>query len=122
MGEVVCPKVCVGWRCRRVARAGVVYRCASALASELGVSRGAVHQSLHRHGDAEHCGRKRGVKVGATGGNRREVRVGVHAWPSVTAMAVDLGVERSGLSKKLSTDAEWVVAKVMAWNRRREGR
>lgn len=120
MSEVACTKVCSGWRCKRVARDGVVYRCTTVLSETLGLTRSAVHQSLHRHGDADHCGIKKGKQIGTPSPNRKPVSVGVHQWPSISAMAVDLNVDRSLLRRMLTSDMEWVVAKVMAWDRTKE--
>lgn len=110
MGD--CAHPCNG-RCRWVGRQGVIYRCARALADELGVTVGAVYQSLHKHGDAEHVGTRKGVPVGGLGNHRKPVKVGPHQWPSVSHMARDLGVDRTMLGKKLRRQPEAVLALVM---------
>jgi len=112
--EVACTRTCKGGSCKRVVRGGVTYRCPGALADALGVSRAAVHQSLFRHGDAEHCGVRKGIKPGTRLGNHRKpIRVGPHQWPSISAMALDLGVNRRMLGYQLKTAPQAVLALVM---------
>lgn len=113
--EVPCPRQCRGQNiCKRVVRAGVTYRCPAALAATLGITRSAVYQSLHRYGDAEHCGVPKGIKPGTRLANHRTpVRVGPHSWPSITAAAADLGVSRRLLGYQLKTAPQAVLALVM---------
>lgn len=113
--EVPCPRQCRGKNiCKRVTRDGVVYRCAEALASTLGVKRGAVYQSLHRYGDADHCGIPKGIRPGSGKKNHcRPVKVGPHSWPSVSDAAADLGVSRQLLTRMLRDDGEALLALVM---------
>lgn len=109
MTEVSCPRPCPGRQCRRVSRFGTVYRCAQALANELGVTRNAIYQSLYRHGDAEHAGAPRGGRRN----NRRPIKVGVHYWDSITALARDLGMDRSHIGKTIQNDPQALLALVM---------
>jgi hypothetical protein len=110
MSEVPCELPCSAKLvCRRVVRKGTVYRCTAVLAKTLGVTKSAVYQSLHRYGDAEHCGTPKGGR----GNNRRPIQIGPHVWPSVTAMAADLGVSRRQLGYNLATDPQRVLALVM---------
>ncbi len=121
--EVTCSRPCSSKLvCRRVVRAGVVYRCVTALSEALGINRPAVYQSLHRHGDAEHCGTGKGIKPGRgyIGNNRRPVSMCGHSWPSVSAMARDLGIGRSMLSKALKHDPESVIPHILRWSARHE--
>lgn len=113
--EVACTRQCRGGDCcKRVVRAGVTYRCPAALAATLGVTRSAVYQSLHRYGDAEHCGVRKGIKPGTRLGNHRKpIKFGPHSWPSITAMALDLGVSRRLLGYQLKTAPQAVLALVM---------
>ena len=112
--EVACTRACKGGSCRRVVRGGITYRCPNALADALGVSRGAVYQSLFRHGDAEHCGVRKGIKPGTRLGNHRKpIRVGPHQWPSISALALDLGVNRRLLGYQLKLAPHAVLALVM---------
>ena len=100
--------------CRRVSKAGKTYRCAEALAQAFGVSRSAVYQSLHRHGHAEVVGKPKGITPGSGKANHcKPVRVGPHQWPSVVAMAKDLGVNRRSIGEKLLRDPEGAIALVM---------
>jgi DNA-binding phage protein len=95
-------------------RQGVEYRCPAALAATLGVSRSAVYQSLHRYGDAEHCAIRKGIKPGTRLGNHRKpIKVGPHQWPSISAMALDLGVSRRVLGYQLKTQPSVVLETVM---------
>lgn len=112
--EVPCSRPCSKKLvCRRVMRAGVTYRCTAVLAEKLGVTRSAVYQSLHRYGDAEHCGTPKGMRPGGMAHHRKPVKVGPHSWPSITAAAVDLGVSRRLLGYQLKTDMQAVLALVM---------
>lgn len=100
--------------CKRVVRAGVTYRCAAALANALGVSPGAVYMSFHRHGNAEYCGSTKGGKVGERGANyRKPMTVGPHSWPSITAMAADLGTNRKWIGRKMKSAPMEIVVLVM---------
>jgi hypothetical protein len=95
-------------------RQGVEYRCPAALAATLGVSRSAVYQSLHRYGDAEHCGVPKGSKPGTRLANyRKPMTVGPHSWPSITAMAADLGTNRKWIGRKMKSAPMEIVALVM---------
>ena len=112
--EVQCQRQCRGGSCKRVVRGGVTYRCPGSLADALGVSRSAVYQSLHRYGDAEHCGIRKGIKPGTRMGNHRKpIKVGPHQWPSISAMAIDIGVSRRMLGYKLKIAPQSVLALVM---------
>ena len=112
--EVACTRTCKGGSCKRVVRGGTTYRCPGALADALGLSRNAVYQSLHRYGDAEHCGVRKGIKPGTGMGNHRKpVRVGPHQWASISAMALDLGVSRRLLGYQLKNAPQAVLALVM---------
>ena len=112
--EVACTRQCRGGNyCKRVVRAGVTYRCPAALAATLGVTRSAVYQSLHRYGDAEHCGVPKGMRQGGMANHRKPVKVGPHSWPSITAAAADLGVSRRLLGYQLKTAPQAVLALVM---------
>lgn len=113
--EVACTRQCKGkGYCKRVIRAGVTYRCAAALAEALGLSRNAVYMSFHRHGNAEYCGSTKGGKVGERGANyRKPMTVGPHSWPSITAMAADLGTNRKWIGRKMKSAPMEIVALVM---------
>lgn len=112
--QVPCSRQCKGGSCRPVMRQGVEYRCPAALAATLGVTRSAVYQSLHRYGDAEHCGIRKGIKPGTRLGNyRKPIKVGPHQWPSISAMALDLGVNRRILGYKLKASPREVLEIVM---------
>ncbi len=112
--QIACTRQCKGGSCRPVMRQGVEYRCPAALAATLGVSRSAVYQSLHRYGDAEHCAIRKGIKPGTRLGNHRKpIKVGPHQWPSITAMALDLGVSRRVLGYQLKTQPSVVLETVM---------
>ena len=112
--QIACTRQCKGGSCRPVMRQGVEYRCPAALAVTLGVSRSAVYQSLFRYGDAEHCGIRKGIKPGTRLGNHRKpVKVGPHQWPSISAMALDIGVSRHVLGYQLKTAPQRVLALVM---------
>lgn len=117
--EVPCPRQdtdspCKGTHCKRVSRSGVIYRCTTSLAATLGVSRGAVQKSLSRHGDAEHVGIRKGIRPGSGKANHtKPIQVGPHKWPSITAMAQTLTIERSLLCKKIKADPQSVLALVM---------
>lgn len=113
--EVPCPRQCKGKNyCKRVTRDGVVYRCAGALAAKLGVTRGAVYQSLYKYGNADHCGIRKGIRPGSGKKTHcRPVRVGPHSWPSITDAAADLGVSRQLLTRMLRGNGEAVLALVM---------
>lgn len=114
MSEVPCTKSCRG-HCLRVSRAGVTYRCAKAMAHAFGVQSAAVYQALHRHGNAERVGGKRG----GAGNHKKPVQVGPHKWPSISAMALALGVDRTMLGKKLRREPEAVLSLVMQWEHRK---
>lgn len=112
--EVACTRQCRGGSCKPVMRGGVTYRCPAALAATLGVTRSAVYQSLHRYGDAEHCGVRKGIKPGTQLGNHRKpIKFGPHSWPSIAAMALDLGISRRLLGYQLKTAPQAVLALVM---------
>lgn len=109
MTEIPCSKPCsTTLVCRRVARDGVVYRCAQVLADTLGVTRHAVYQSLYRNGTADRVG-----KSGPGGNNRHPVTIGRHRWPSISHMARDLGMNRSHIDKLFRRDAQRLLAIVM---------
>lgn len=109
MTEVPCPRECrLQKACRRVSRAGVLYRCAAALANEMGVTRHAVYQSFYRHGDAESVG-----KPTKGGNNRRPVKIGKHSWPSISHLARDLGMGRSHIDKLVRHQPERLLGIVM---------
>ncbi len=109
MNEIPCDRLCSAKLvCRRVARDGVVYRCAQVLADTLGVTRHAVYQSLYRNGTADRVG-----KPGPGGNNRRPVVIGKHHWPSISHMARDLGMNRSHIDKLFRRDAQRLLAIVM---------
>jgi hypothetical protein len=111
---IPCTRSCKGGSCKPVMRQGATYRCPAALASALGISRNAVYQSLHRYGDAEHCGIRKGIKPGTRLGNhRRPIKVGPHQWPSISAMAIDLKVSRRQLGYQLKAAPQSVLALVM---------
>lgn len=94
--------------CKTVVNGGVVYRCAAALAEAKGVSRFAVYQSLHRHGNTEAVGRPR------KGGNhRRPVTIGKYHWPSISHLARDLGMNRSYIDKLVRHNKTQLLALIM---------
>lgn len=111
---VPCTRQCKGGQCKAVMRQGITYRCPAALADTLGITRNSVYQSLHRHGDVEHCGVRKGIKPGTQPGNHRKpIKVGPHQWPSITAMAADIGVSRRLLGYKLKHQPIVVLETVM---------
>ena len=122
MGEVPCERPCSAKLvCRRVTRAGVTYRCARALAEALGINVQSIYQSLHKHGDAEHCGIRKGIRPGSGKANHRKpVKLGADEWPSISAMARDLGIDRSVLGKKLKTNPSALLPDLMKWKARHE--
>jgi DNA-binding phage protein len=94
--------------CKPVANSGTVYRCAAVLAAAKGVTRFAVYQALYRNGDAEAVGRPR-----KGGNNCTPVKIGKYAWPSISHLARDLGMNRSHIDKMIRRYPERVVALVM---------
>lgn len=91
-----------------------MYRCPQSLADALGINRDSVYQSMYKHGHAENCGIPKGVRKGSGKVNHRKpVKVGPHSWPSVSAMAIDLGVGRRQLGINLKHHPERVLALVM---------
>jgi len=114
--EVVCPTPCK--KCLPVAHEGVVFPCAKALSVHLGVSVHSIYQALCRTGSTDRCGKPRGGRMG----NCKMVNVGKYSWPSVSAMARDVGVERSTICKQLKRSPDKVLAAVMQWEREGETR
>lgn len=91
-----------------------MYRCVQALSDALGIGKNSVYQSLHKYGHAENCGIPKGVRKGSGMVNHRKpVTVGPHHWPSISAMARDLGVDRSHLGKMLKHEPDRVLSLVM---------
>lgn len=113
MTEVACPRDACKGRCLPVAKAGKTYRCAAALAAAYNVKVGAVYQALSKTGSTDRIGKPSGRP-----GHFKKVQFGPHKWPSIAAMARDLGVERSGLGKRLKRDRESVLADVIRWSER----
>jgi len=109
MTEVPCPCACKGTHCMRIEHHGQVYRCTAALSDVLGLTRGAIWQSLARNGTTAYLGTNRRGR----GNNKKPVQVGPHKWPTIGAMAQDLGLDRSHLGKLLKHDKDRVLAYVM---------
>lgn len=110
-----CKKACAKKLvCKRVEYRGTVYRCANALAKTLGVTRHAVYQSLYRKGNLDTLGSPRGGPVGQRKlRHARPVSFAGKHWPSVSAMARDLGVSRHAIRNYLEGAADKLLALVM---------
>jgi len=116
--DVVCPKPHCKQKCLPVSHKGVVYQCVKAMHENTGISTHAIYQALSRWGSTDQCGEPRGGRMG----NVKPVTIGKHSWPSVSAMAREIGIERSTAAKQLKRDPEKVLAAVMQWERERETR
>ena len=114
MTDIVCPTPCK--KCLPVAHEGVFFPCAKALSVHLGVSVESIYQALRRTGSTDRCGKPRGGRLG----NSKMMIVGKYSWPSVSAMAREVGVERSTVCKQLKRSPEKVLAAVMKWEREKE--
>lgn len=109
MDQIPCNRACASKRiCLPVENQGQIYRCAHALAETYGVTPNAVWQALSRTGSTACLGNIKG-----RGNHRKPVRVGPHEWPSYTAAANDLGVDRSLIGKLLRHDPERLLGLVM---------
>ena len=111
-----CPTPCN--KCLPVSHKGEVYQCAKTLSAHIGVSVHAIYQALSRWGSTDQCGEPRGGRMG----NVKPVTIGKYSWPSVSAMAREIGVERSTLAKQLKNYPEKALAAVMRWEREKETR
>ena len=114
MAEMTCPTPCK--KCLPVDHEGVVFPCAKALSVYLGVTVHSIYQALRRTGSTDRCGKPRGGRTG----NCRAVSVGKYSWPSVSAMAREIGVQRATLDKQLRRSPEKALAAVMQWEREKE--
>ena len=111
-----CPKDQCKQKCLPVSHKGEVYQCTKSLSVHIGVSVHSIYQALSRHGSTERCGEPRGGRMG----NVKPVTIGKYSWPSVSAMAREIRVERSTLAKQLKRDPEKALAAVMRWEREKE--
>lgn len=95
---------------------GVAYRCVNAFAAAKGVTTAAVYKALSRHGTLDCVGKPRGGRYNYC----KPVQFGPHKWPSISAMARDLGIDRSGLAKKLKhgRDQDTILGLVMRYERK----
>ena len=116
MSDVVCPKPHCKQKCLPVSHKGVVYQCVKAMHEHTGISIHAIYQALSRWGSTDQCGEPRGGRMG----NVKPVSIGKYSWPSVSAMAREIGIERSTAAKQLKRDPDKVLAAVMRWERERE--
>ena len=103
-------------KCLPVSHDGLVYQCARTLSAHIGVSKQAIYQALCRTGSTEICGKPRGGRSG----NSNPTTIGKYSWPSVSAMAQEIGIERSTAAKQLKRDPQKVLAAVMRWEREKE--
>jgi hypothetical protein len=111
-----CPKDQCKQKCLPVSHKGEVYQCARSLSAHIGVSLHAIYQALSKYGSTERCGGVRGGRMG----NVRPITIGKYSWPSVSAMAREIGIERSTAAKQLQRDPIKVVAAVWRWEREKE--
>ena len=116
MTEVVCPKLHCKQNCLSVSHKGVVYQCVKAMHEHTGISIHSIYQALSRWGSTDRCGEPRGGRMG----NVRPITIGKYSWPSVSAMAREIGIERSTAAKQLKRDPIKVVAAVWRWEREKE--
>lgn len=78
-------------------------------------------------GREDHVGRGRSRRhskahVGRPAHNRKPVKIGPHEWPSIRQCARALGLRETTLREHLKAgDADWLLARVMAWQAREEG-
>jgi len=114
MTEIACPTPCR--KCLPVSHKGEVYQCVKALSAHIGVSTQAIYQALSKDGSTERCGRVRGGR----NGNASPTTIGKYSWPSVAAMAREIGIERSTAAKQLKRDPDKVLAAVWRWEREKE--
>lgn len=114
ISQVPCTTPCK--KCLPVSHNGLVYQCAKTLSDHIGVSKQAIYQALCRTGSTEICGKARGGR----NGNSNPITIGRHSWPSVSAMAREIGVERSTACKQLKRDPIKVMAAVWRWERETE--
>lgn len=106
---ILCHRPCAAKRaCLPVENQGQIYQCAHALAAAYEVTVGAVYQALHRTGSTRCLGNIKG-----RGNHRKPLRVGPHQWPSYTAAANELGIDRSLIGKLLRNDPERLLGLVM---------
>lgn len=75
-----------------------VFESQKAAARALNVSKSAICYHLTTYGNLDRLGRK---SCGRNGGARRPVRVGVHEWPSRSALDRHLG-------KRIGTVSDWI--------------
>lgn len=114
--EVACPKPYCKQKCLSVSHKGVVYQCVKAMREHTGISIHAIYQALSKDGSTERCGEPRGGRMG----NVRPITIGKYSWPSVSAMAREIGVERSTITKQLKRSPQKALASVMLWEREKE--
>ena len=111
-----CPKESCKQNCLPVSHEGKVYACVTAMHQDTGISTNAIYKALSRSGSTESCGKARGGRYG----NSNPTSVGKYTWPSISAMALDIGVRRSTVAKQLKRDPQKVLAAVMRWEREKE--
>lgn len=86
-----------------------------AAARELGVAPNTISKHLARHGNLDRVGSRKGPRPGTFIPSRaKPVCVGGHNWPSITAMARDLGVSRFVATARLREGGERIMELVMA--------
>ena len=114
MTQVPCLTPC--GKCLPVSHGGVVYQCTKTLSAKIRVSTQAIYQALSKDGSTERCGKVRGGR----NGNSMPITIGKYSWPSVSAMAREIGIERSTAAKQLKRDPQKVLSAVWRWEREKE--
>jgi len=111
-----CPKESCKQNCLPVSHGGKVYACVTAMSRDTGISTNAIYKALSKFGSTEICGKARGGRYG----NSMPITIGKYSWPSVTAMAKEIGVKRSTIGKQLKHDPNKAMAAVWRWEREKE--
>lgn len=84
-------------------------------ARDLGVLPSTISTHLARHGNLDRVGLPRGPRPGTfVPSMAKPVCVGGHRWPSITAMARDLGISRHVATARLREGGERIIELVMA--------
>ncbi|WP_139165941.1 hypothetical protein [Paracoccus tibetensis] len=108
-----------GKNCVPVRIRGVVYPSISAAAAALGTSAANISAQLARFGDAERAGTGiRGARRPGKPGNAKQCRIHSRLYPSLHAVAKDLGVSYTYLSKQASAGftpeySQYLLARMM---------
>ncbi len=96
-------------RCLPVQHGETVYRCTLAMSQHTGFTRDAIYKALSRNGSTECLG-----KVARNGGRRgKSIKVGKWKWPSITALAAELKMDRSHVDKMSRHQKERLLGIVM---------